>query len=541
MADVINHQHFKVPREDRSLLAIPPLESAGDLVERNRRLFAAADSSFHGRTLAELRSQANAEVLAQARAYTSSLLGIELPKQNSASIIVSGHQPEMFHVGVWAKNFTLASVARKSGAAAINLVIDNDTMNGTSLRVPAGSRDRLQADRVFYDAPQPVQPWEEATVRDPDLFNRFGSIVCPQVRRDWGFEPLIGRYWKAAVQQRQVSNRICDALTAMRARIERDWGLTNLELPMSRLCEMESFQWFAAHLMVRAADVYSAYNQSVAAYRRMHQLRNHMQPVPDLEQKGDWYESPFWIWNRGDAQRGRLFVRQSGNEFELRNEDQVVTRFAVNESGTLTDAVRALREFSQRGIRLRTRALTTTLFARVFLADLFVHGIGGAKYDEMTNQLCHRLFGLAAPEFLTVSATLYLPLGGTHRVTDTELRSLNQRIRDLNYNPDRHLGSDAEIAPIAHQKSQILAEAKAFRATTHTRARLSPTQHRMLEDIRSSLRKHAEPIRQKYDASRRDLQNRLAANSLLKNREFAFALYPEQQVREFLLPLAERG
>ena len=36
-----------------------------------------------------------------------------------------------------------------------------------------------------------------------------------------------------------------------------------------------------------------------------------------------------------------------------------------------------------RGIRLRTRALTTTLFARYVLGDLFVHGIGGAKYDEL--------------------------------------------------------------------------------------------------------------------------------------------------------------
>ena len=37
-----------------------------------------------------------------------------------------------------------------------------------------------------------------------------------------------------------------------------------------------------------------------------------------------------------------------------------------------------------RGIKLRSRALTTTMFVRLFLADAFLHGIGGAKYDEVT-------------------------------------------------------------------------------------------------------------------------------------------------------------
>ena len=45
------------------------------------------------------------------------------------------------------------------------------------------------------------------------------------------------------------------------------------------------------------------------------------------------------------------------------------------------------------GIRLRTRALTTTMFARFLLGDLFVHGIGGAKYDELGDEIARGFFG----------------------------------------------------------------------------------------------------------------------------------------------------
>ena len=44
------------------------------------------------------------------------------------------------------------------------------------------------------------------------------------------------------------------------------------------------------------------------------------------------------------------------------------------------------------GIKLRSRALVTTLFARLLLSDLFMHGIG-AKYDELTDVLVEPSLG----------------------------------------------------------------------------------------------------------------------------------------------------
>ncbi len=538
MQENLNPQRFRVPRENRSLLSIPEQHTVSRLVEENRTFFDKSVCALHGRSLTSLRADARSEAVKLARSYTSSLLQTDIPETDVQSCVVSGHQPELFHVGVWAKNFTLSGVSRRCHATAINLVIDNDTLNTTSLRIPGGTRERLQIDRVPFDTPRPALPWEEANVLDLDLFRGFGGAVSQHLANAWKFEPLIGTAWDAAVRQLSVSTRLCDSLTALRAHVERSWGLCNLELPMSQLCETEPFLWFVAHLLSRLPELHQIYNQAVAEYRREHRLRNRMQPVPDLDTVDEWYETPFWIWQRGDTQRGRLFARQVGSICELRNQTEVIARIPVSDQGSLEGSVKQLSDFPARGLRLRTRALTTTLFARLFLADLFVHGIGGAKYDAMTDVICERLFGIKAPSFLTVSATLYLPLGDPFSATERELRDINHKLRDLTYNPDRHLESVPETATLIAEKNALLASAAELRQSHALRGRLTPDQHHRLTEIRVALQKQTDAVRTDYETTRADIRAQLSANALVTNREYAFALYPESQLRQFLLPLS---
>src|SRR5262245_15612209 len=102
MSDDIVHHRFRVPREDRSLLAYPEISAAAGLVQENRRSFVDSDRLLNGRSLTDLRSSARREAVDAARLYTSTLLRSELPEVPMESIVVSGHQPELFHVGVWA-------------------------------------------------------------------------------------------------------------------------------------------------------------------------------------------------------------------------------------------------------------------------------------------------------------------------------------------------------------------------------------------------------------------------------------------------------
>src|SRR5689334_21153410 len=62
------------------------------------------------------------------------------------------------------------------------------------------------------------------------------------------------------------------------------------------------------------------------------------------------------------------------------------------------EAAAKLQEWlGQNRLRISPRALTLTTFFRLLLADQFVHGIGGARYDRVTDRLIARFLGIEPP------------------------------------------------------------------------------------------------------------------------------------------------
>ena len=78
------------------------------------------------------------------------------------------------------------------------------------------------------------------------------------------------------------------------------------------------------------------------------------------------------------------------------------------------------------------------MFSRFLVGDLFLHGIGGAKYDELGDSISRSFFGIEPPAFSTLSLTLWLGLADSPS-TRADLRRIDRSIRSLTYNPDRHL------------------------------------------------------------------------------------------------------
>ena len=122
---------LKAPREHGALLSFPPLDDAATLLADNRARAAGATPAWEGRSLAELRTLARQEVLSIAHAYLQEA-GEPAPAVSTGPWLVAGHQPELFHPGVWVKNFAMNGLGRLHHLTPVNLVVDNDT-NKSSL------------------------------------------------------------------------------------------------------------------------------------------------------------------------------------------------------------------------------------------------------------------------------------------------------------------------------------------------------------------------------------------------------------------------
>jgi len=518
---------LRAPRDDGAILAVPPLDEAGALLARNRRDLTTITLELCGKSFAELRRLARADAWEAARRYHSEA-GEPIPPAPDLdqSWLIAGHQPELFHPGVWIKNFALQGLAQRHGGFSVNLVVDNDAARAPLLHVPAGAHRAA----VPYDRWQGESPYEERAVLDEALFASLPERVAPYTR-DWPYAPLVPLFWSEVLRQRERTALLGERIAAGRRWLERRWGLVQAEVPLSRLCQGEAFAHFACHLVLNAPRLRNVYNAAVHDYRRRYGLRSAYHPVPDLAQEDDWCEVPLWAWRAPQRRRARLFVRQAGGELQLRAGSDIWPALAGGDPQRL---VAQWRELEPRGYKVRTRALTTTLFTRLLLGDLFIHGIGGGKYDELTDALIARFFGGPVPGYLVLTATLLLPLPRSP-VSASACRQLARLHRDIRYNPQRHFPDGVPAA------ARLLMDAKAAwiaRATpTHAERRERFERLRALNDqLRPFLQDAEERLRRECGQCR----DRLRVNEVIGRRDYAFCLYPEEMLRDFTVPLLGR-
>lgn len=517
----------KAPREDGAIVAEPPLDDVGRLLEQNRRLFARVGPDLLGRRTADLRRDARQEVLAAARHYLRQA-GEPIPENDGPSLLMAGHQPELFHPGVWVKNFALQGLARRHGVIPVNLVVDNDTAKSVVLRypvtevpLPSVMTSPPHLGRALFDHGTTEAPWEERTVQDEAFFSSFPERLSLR----WGFEPMLGDFWREVRRQRERTPLLGERFAGARRSLERRWGCHNLEVPVSAVCRTEAFAVFAGDLLSNLPRLHEAYNGSVRAYRQRYKLRSVVHPVPDLARDGDWWEAPFWAWRPGQARRGRLMVRATANALELRVGNETGPSLPRGRPEAL---VAAWPDLERQGLKVRSRALTNTLFARLFLCDLFIHGIGGGKYDEVTDALMRCYYGVEPPAYLVLSATLLLPLPHYDAAPDGCAR-LARDERDLTWNPQRHLdgaAADPSLAELVRRKQALIA------AEPSDRRQRRQWFHE-LRAVTEALRPAVEERRAALHRRREICERQARANELLRDRDYPFCLYPEAALRSF--------
>lgn len=414
---------FRAPKGNGELLVVPAFAEVGGLARRNRALLDSTQVVIDGCRLREFRSRARCEFC-------------EI--QSGKLVFVTGHQPELFHPGVWAKNFALDGLSRRFDAFPLNLIVDNDTMKSAHLLTPA------------WDA----NPAKVRLEKQP--FDDFAGEV-PWELTKWAIE-----------------------FPARRVETELRWGCENVELPVSSLSQSTAFRRFAAHITANLPRFRTAYNRAVAEYRIAHGIRSRSHPVPDLAEN----ELPFW-------------------EF------------------TDTGRVRATPATPPE--RLRPRALTLTLFVRLCLADWFIHGIGGAKYDEVTDAVIRDFFGLEPPAFQVVTGTLHLP-SRLFPSTPDDVAALELKLRHLRWNPEYFLPADHQARL---EKWRLTAEKPNGRpAVRRWFARIQELNAAM----RTAVAKVAVETERELEKARAEV----AANAILQRRDFAWVLYPEAVLRPFL-------
>jgi len=187
------HDRIVPPEGHGEVLCDPPYAEWSGLILANR---VSAERWPEG--LRALREEARADVLKMADEY-SRARGIAAldDGDDTRPIVMTGHQPELYHPGVWVKDFLLDLLASETDAAAVDLVVDTDRASALSLNIPRlGPPVDVQtltlapeAEGSFCQAPSPMRAHVPRSALK--VQKRFSS--CPLLRSHTISRPSVTR------------------------------------------------------------------------------------------------------------------------------------------------------------------------------------------------------------------------------------------------------------------------------------------------------------------------------------------------------------
>jgi hypothetical protein len=516
---------WQAPREQGAVLCVPSWKQLPDLISRNRQLLQSSNLAIGGQSLQEIRQLAAQEIL-KASAMKGEGAAVSPLAPHPSFLIATGHQPELFHPGVLAKNFACAALAKQSGAASVNLNVDSDITKSTALSLPVVD-DSVKLQAVHFSSGQPPLPSEEWQCDDEALFS---SVIdqTNEITSRWPWKPLLPSFWKHAIAAAAITKNIPARWTIARHTLEQSWGVNNQEVALSRICSTEFFAILLGDFIARREELANIYNAELSAYRKEHGIRSKNHPASDLLVEGDLIELPFWAWFPGGHERGRLFAHRQATGVHLR------VRFHASEKeipGTWPADLKTWKEqwpaFRATQWKIRPKALVTTMMMRLFFADLFIHGIGGAVYDELTDRIFERFYRTPLPQFAVVTATLRLPWNRQADDIAPE-REIRSRLHELRWNPDRFL--HPPLNPDADHYSRLKKQLIASDPTL-----LAPRERfTLFRSISEGLQPYVQPLRESTEAELQQSHQHQKQLKTFLSREFPWVFYPENDLLQLL-------
>ena len=313
-------------------------------------------------------------------------------------------------------------------------------------------------------------------------------------------------------------------MAAGRHRLEWKLGLRTLEVPISEVSGTMAFGLFAGQVLFEIERFQNIYNEVLLRYRDRHGIRSASHPVPELKRRGLWMETPFWVWTDKDRQRRPLFVQVDSERFllsDLNDFEQVV---GIGELPQWWS-----EEVKSNRVCIRPRALCTTMFSRLLVSDLFIHGIGGAKYDQLTDQIVSEFFGVQPPGYLTSTATFSLPFAAA-KVTQQDVLAKQQLLREYQFHPENHVAHSPERDELLQQKRDAIEQL--------SRGESKKQAHEKIEAANQQMSSMLADQMSATELEIAELKSQLRNSQILHSREYSFALHPTSMI-ESLKTLAQ--
>lgn len=389
-------KNLSVPDQRDCIFTRPDFKNWPFLLRKNRDLLAAVDN----------RNTSRSELVNTAAEYTNRI-GLPIPHLKSATdIIVTGHQPNWHHCGIFAKNVITDRFARQVNGTAVQLVLDHDICN-TSIFLPESDNDGLLLFRtISLEKKHQDIPLESRPVPSKEQLRKFIDCVL-KISKGSFCSDIWHQELHHILESAVLCRNVADLITLLQTRLNHAFGLEIIYLPVSLMSQSDSFIEFVCSVICDALSFVRIYNKAIKKKRQADNLKpNQTIRILKTDYLNNIIELPFWLVSQ-TGKRGSLYVGINERSISIGTADKIVG--TIDSSG---DKKQQLLEILKKTkCVIRPKAVTLTLFTRLYLADLFVHGIGAGNYEYITDYLIKDYYRISKMDFGVATATMTLPRG----------------------------------------------------------------------------------------------------------------------------------
>jgi hypothetical protein len=228
-------------------------------------------------------------------------------------------------------------------------------------------------------------------------------------------------------------------------------GSRMAEVPLTTLCGLPEVLRFFSEILSGAAEFHTIYNLVLTSWRQQQGIRNNANPFPNLRSTSGTLELPFWLVDpaRGHRAVAWLHLNSAGHPV-IGTEQQPLTELPP---GFEPETLLSLRLAGQ---LLVPRGALITATLRLLFSDLFIHGLGGGRYDPVADELIRQWWQEDPPPFAVASASLCL--FPKQRARLRQFAEFRAQHRDLQFNPGRYLDAGIFSAEQSVELRRLLAD-----------------------------------------------------------------------------------
>ena len=542
--------NIKIPQNKQIFLS-PSADRVGPLLEENKKIFKKYSFTILNRPFREVRENCRKEAFRKALKFSKKFDSDIEQKINPAyqSIIQTGHQPVFFHPGIWIKNIFLNELVKSplpDKPLGLNIVLDNDICKDLNLSLPAlSSNGNLILEEInFLSSTLTINlPFEEYPCPSLEMIIKFNRDIIHILKLLESENKDILNNFKNFARCLENSSRLCrqnhkrgnlgEFLGLARRLYEQEIEPAYLEIPFSQICDSDEFLSFFLEIIKNIASFSEIYNKKLDEYRKLFKIRNRAHPSPNLMMKENFIETPFWIWREGD-QRRKIFIVSEEEKNYLYNDSYGKIFPIGNDSLKSLFSLKIL--LKERGLKIRPKALLLTLYNRLFISDLFIHGLGGAKYDLVTDEIIREFFKVEPPHFLAVSCTLYLDFKSSPNASNFKISVLKKKIRDLEFNPERYVNElsltkkeEIHFGELAMKKTELIKKISGVLPSAEKR-KISEE----IKTINNFMAEKISPLKYELNEKMEKEEEKLKQSKVYTFREFPYCFFPVKTLQYLL-------